>query len=426
VEAEIPLIMFCLVDCNSFYASCEKVFRPDLGEKPVVVLSNNDGCVIARSSEAKAKGVAMGELYHTNKERYRKLGVKVFSSNYEFYGDMSSRVMEVLANFTPNLEVYSIDEAFMDLFNFYKLDLLEYSRDIKRTVERWTGLPVSLGLAPTKTLAKIANRMAKKIPANQGVYMLDTHEKIEEALKQTAITDVWGIGRRHGRRLQNIGVTTAWDFTRLSHAWVRKNMAVVGERTWRELQGQACLDLELEKEAHKNIGNAKSFPKNLKTFAAIQQKLSTYASFSVAKLHEERRAARKIMIFVCTNPHRQDLLQYTKNIVLRFGQATNDLFTINQYIKKGLRCIYRQGYEYKKAGIFLTDLVPDDQIQLSLLQQPNQIAKGKATKAMVAINNKFGKHTVTVGTQKDKEYKLRQEHRSKRRTTRFDELLIVS
>jgi len=418
--------MYCLVDCNSFYASCEKVFRPDLKTSPVVVLSNNDGCVIARSAEAKAKGVAMGELYHTNKERYRKLGVQVFSSNYEFYGDMSSRVMETLANFTPNLEVYSIDEAFLDLFDFYKLDLQDYARDIKITVERWTGLPVSLGLAPTKTLSKIANRFAKKIAANKGVFILDTDQKIEEALKQTGITDVWGIGRQHGRRLQGIGVRTAWDFTRLSHSWVRQNMAVVGERTWRELRGQACLDLELEKQAHKNIGNAKSFPKNLKTYSEIQQKLSTYAGYSVAKLHEENQAAKKIMLWLCTNPHRSDLPQYTQNVVLKFGQATNDVFTINKYIKKGLRLIYRNGFEYKKAGIFLTDLVPADQVQLSLIQETNQLAKGKATAAMMAINNKFGRHTVTVGTQKDKEYKLRQGHRSPRFTTRFEELKIVS
>lgn len=234
--------MFALVDCNNFYASCERVFRPDLRNVPIVVLSNNDGCVIARSNESKKLGIKMGVPAYQIKDEVKKYGIRVFSSNYTLYGDMSNRVMTILSSFTPNMEVYSIDEAFLDLSGFS--DLKEYGKHIVDTTTKWTGIPVSMGVAPTKTLTKIANKFAKKYKKYEGVCIIDTEEKRIKALQKTEIGDVWGIGHRTEKKLKLQGVNTAYDFTQMHRSWVRKYMAVVGERTWLELQGESCISLE--------------------------------------------------------------------------------------------------------------------------------------------------------------------------------------
>jgi DNA polymerase V len=233
--------MFALCDCNSFYVSCERVFRPDLQGKPVVVLSNNDGCVVSRSNEAKALGIKMAVPFYQIKDLVKKHNIAVFSSNYELYQDLSNRVMTLLSEFAPETETYSIDELFLNFNGMEHFNLKEYGTQIVTTVEKYTGIPTCLGIAPTKTLAKLANHFAKKYPAYQRVCLIETSEKIEKALKLTEIADVWGIGYQLSEKLNRQGVRTAYDFTQLPRGWVRKNMTIVGERTWRELQGESCI-----------------------------------------------------------------------------------------------------------------------------------------------------------------------------------------
>ena len=253
-------MMFALIDCNNFYVSCERVFNPTLNKKPVVVLSNNDGCAISRSNEAKVLGIPMGAPAFKYEELFRKNNVKVFSSNFPLYGDMSSRVMSILSKFTPNIEIYSIDEAFLKFEGFENYDLESYCQEIKDMVLKWTGIPISIGIAPTKTLAKVANRIAKKFPERtSGVYLIDSSNKKENALKWLKIEDVWGIGFKHGKRLRNIKINTAYDFTNLEDNWVRKNMSVVGLRLKKELEGKSVLDLEEVRSPKKAIATTRSF-----------------------------------------------------------------------------------------------------------------------------------------------------------------------
>jgi len=254
--------MFALVDCNNFYASCERVFRPDLIGKPIVVLSNNDGCIIARSNEAKALKIPMGAPAYQYEKIFTENNVQVFSANFVLYGDMSSRVMNILSSYSPDIEIYSIDEAFLKLNGFEKFNLQTYGQKIQRRVTKWTGIPVSVGIAPTKALAKVANRIAKKYPEKtKSVYLIDSEEKRIKSLKWLKIEDVWGIGRQHAKKLNAIKVNTAYDFTQLDDSWVRKNMAIVGLRLKQDLQGIPVLDLE-ELQAKKNIAVTRSFEKN--------------------------------------------------------------------------------------------------------------------------------------------------------------------
>lgn len=279
--------MFGLVDCNNFYASCERVFNPSLNGKPVVVLSNNDGCVIARSNEAKALGIKMGVPAYQIKELVENKVVHAFSSNYTLYGDMSGRVMTILTELTPEIEVYSIDEAFINLDGIR--DIQSLGTEVVDRVTRGTGIPVSLGIAPTKTLAKVANKFAKKYPAYNRLCIIDSEEKRIKALKLFEIGDVWGIGRRQAAKLERQGVKTAYDFTQLSGAWVRKNMTVVGERTWKELRGFSCIDMESAPPAKKQICTSRSFGKMLTDIEPLTEAIATHASTCAKKLRLQNR-----------------------------------------------------------------------------------------------------------------------------------------
>src|ERR1035437_6487777 len=271
--------MFGLLDCNNFYASCERVFNPLLNGKPVVVLSNNDGCVIARSTEAKALGIPMGEPAYKLKDLIESKQVHVFSSNYVLYGDMSHRVMTTIALFTPEMEIYSIDEAFLLLDGFENIDLKEFGEKLVRTTIRNTGIPVSLGIAPTKTLAKAANRFAKKYKNYKGVCIIDTDEKREKALKLLEIGDVWGIGRQYSKKLQYYSINTAWDFTQRSKSWVRHTMGVTGERTWMELKGIPCIEMD-RPTSKKSICTSRSFGEKLTELAPVSEAVSNFAARS--------------------------------------------------------------------------------------------------------------------------------------------------
>ena len=284
--------MIALIDCNNFYCSCERVFNPTYVNRPVVVLSNNDGCVVARSNEAKALGIPMGEPAYKLKEVFERNGVAVFSSNYTLYGDMSRRVMNILSGFSPTAEIYSVDEAFLSLDGFDLYDLPSYCMHIRETVLSWTGIPTCVGVAPTKTLAKIANRIAKKNPNLKGVYILDKQSKIIDALHNTTIDDVWGIGRKYAALLHSYGIHTALEFSRCDPNWVRKRMSVVGQRTWSEPNGKKCIDITTIQNKKKSIITSRTFRASINELIPLSEAVSNYASKCAYKLRKEHTGAK--------------------------------------------------------------------------------------------------------------------------------------
>lgn len=414
--------MFGLIDCNNFYASCERVFNPSLNGKPIVVLSNNDGCVIARSNEAKALGIKMGIPAYQIKDIVKQHDVAVFSSNYVLYGDMSGRVMSMLAELAPEIEVYSIDEAFLNLEGIQDLQTL--GSEIARQVTRGTGIPVSGGIAPTKTLAKVANKFAKKYPAYNRLCIIDTEEKRIKALQLTDIGDVWGIGRRQAAKLEKQGVKTAYDFTQLSGAWVRKNMTVVGERTWKELRGISCIDMESAPPAKKQICTSRSFGKMIEDIDTMAEAIATHASTCARKLRKQKSYAMSLMVFIHTNNFREDLPQYWKNTVLHLPVPTNDTQEIVHYALAGLKTIFMQGYQYKKAGVIITEIT--EGAQLGLFDSVNREKREKLQQAIDRINGENSQRVKLAVQGTGRDWKLKQEQLSKRYTTDISEILTIN
>lgn len=420
--------MIALVDCNSFYASCEQVFRPDLWGKPVVVLSNNDGCVIAANREAKAlSSIPMFEPVFKIRKELKKNKVAIFSSNYTFYGEMSQRVMNILHQFSPQVEVYSIDESFIDVSGIVSVDATAYASQIRDRVFRFTGLPVGVGVAKTKVLAKVANRIAKKFPEELNtVYVIDTDEKRKKALKWLKVEDVWGIGRKHAKRLQEIGVHTAYDFTQLSPGWVRRNMTVVGLRIWNELQGKPCLDIQEMPKPKKGIGTAKSFGKPLEDLELIEEACAYYISEVAEVLRAQQSCANYVNVFLHTNRFSVKEDQYFKSITITLPVAANDTLRLTAAAKKALYKIYKPGYRYKKVGVCLLGIVPQEFVQGNLFH-PEKRNVQSLMETFDRLNYKYGKskvHSVLCGNRK-KEWELVQEDRGPRYTTRWDELVEI-
>jgi DNA polymerase V len=417
--------MFALVDCNNFYASCERVFRPDLNGKPVVVLSNNDGCVIARSNEAKAVGIPMGAPAYQFQKLFDEKQVHVFSANFALYGDMSSRIMSILSTYTPKMEIYSIDEAFLSFDGFELIDLNKTGLLMRRNVLRSTGVPVSVGFAPTKALAKVANRIAKKFPERTGgVYSIDTDEKRIKALKWLAIEDVWGIGRKHAKRFQYMSIKTAYDFVQLPDTWIKKNMSVIGLRLKRELEGISSIVME-ETNAKQSIATTRSFDKHYTTFDELKERIVTFAVTCAEKLRQQNSCCNSIMVFVHTNYFREDLDQYAKNIVIKLPFATNSGIEIAKFATEALRQIFVSGYHYKKAGVIVLDIVPEMPTQLNLFTNSNP--KHKALMAAIdKINNEIGQQKVMLAAQDPaRRWKMKQEKLSPRYTTKLSEIITI-
>lgn len=419
--------MIALMDCNSFYASCEQVFRPDLWGKPVVVLSNNDGCIIAANREAKAlTHIPMFEPVFKIKNELQKNNVTCFSSNYTLYGEMSQRVMHILKRFSPSVEVYSIDESFIALAEDKSRSLQLQGIQIKDTIFRETGLPVGVGVASTKVLAKVANRIAKKFNDKlENVYVIDTEEKRIKALKWTKIGDVWGIGRKHRKRLEEIGVYNAYDFTLLSAGWVQKNMTVVGLRVWQELQGKPCLSIEEMPAPKKAIGTAKSFGKPLDDLQLIEEACAYYISEVAEVLRHQKSCANYVQVFLHTNRFNHNEKQYSNSVVVTLPVATDNTFELISAAQKGLHSIFKNGYRYKKVGVNLLGILPKEFVQGNLFFPPKN--NDKLLKTVDLLNFKYGKSTVfsaQCGTRK-KEWELKHEERSPRYTTRWEELLTI-
>ncbi len=416
--------MFALVDCNNFYASCERVFNPDLNGKPVVVLSNNDGCVIARSNEAKSF-VPMGVAAFKYKDVFEQNNIAVFSSNYALYGDMSARIMKMLSTYSPKIDIYSIDEAFLRFDNFKYLDFQEYGIQMKKDVTKSTGIPISIGFATTKALSKVANRIAKKFSERtKGVYIIDNEEKRIKALKWLAIEDVWGIGRRHAKRLRKLNIRNAYQFTLLPDEWVRKNMSVVGLRLKRDLEGKPTLDLEKIK-TKKNIATTRSFDKNYSDFEKIKERVTTFSVSCAEKLRKQHSYCNTLLVFLHTNGYRKELPQYSKNIVVKLPFPSNSNIELAKFAVKGLERIFKKGFQYKKAGVIAMDITPQEQRQISLFENSDprhQVLMNVVDK----LNHSIGQQKIKLASQNlERTWKMRQERLSPRYTTQLKEIITV-
>ena len=416
---------FALVDCNNFYASCERVFDPRLIGKPVAVLSNNDGCVIARSEVVKRLGIPMGAPMHEHKETFRKNGVVVLSSNYALYGDMSARVMETLRPNVPAMEVYSIDEAFLELEDWQGVD---FARELRERVRRWTGIPVSIGIGPTKTLAKLANRLAKKTPELAGVLDLGMVRDLDETLSTVACGDIWGIGRRWAARLGAAGIHTALDLKRAGGGNVRRMLGVVGERIHRELYGVPCLALEEVPAPKKGIASAKSFGRPVESLQELEEALATYTARAAEKLRLGGLLAGQLHVFVATNPFSKDRPQYHAGAQTALAPATNHSPNLIAPALRLLRGLYRPGFIYKKTGIFVTDLIAESDRQPDLFDATEGVASRQQELDRIVddLNRRLGRNTLRYGSMGLRSrWAMKQGNRSKRFTTCWDELPVV-
>lgn len=419
--------MYALVDCNNFFVSCERAFQPELEGRPVVVLSNNDGCVVARSNESKAMGIKMGTPFFKVKYLVDQGKLVVRSSNYTLYGDLSARVMSLLSEVAPKLEVYSIDEAFMNMDGVRDEDLPGICRDLIRRIRRWTGIPVSIGIASTKTLSKVANHFAKKYKGYRGVCVIDTDEKMRKALSLTPIDDVWGVGWRGAPKLEATGIKTALDFVQRPVSWVRDRMGVIGVRTWSELQGIRMVEEE-KIEKRKSICTSRSFANNISDIDELVLRVSDFAGKCAEKLRKEGTAAGTVGIFLYTNRFREDLDQYYPTATVNLDVPANSASEIIRAALKALRYVYKPGYEYKKAGVVVTDIVDSDSIQQVLFGFDGQARErnDKISEVMDKVNTS-GENLLRLGTQRPGHYAdgIRREFRSGLYTTSWADLIEV-
>lgn len=416
--------MYALVDCNNFYASCERVFNPQLRNTPIVVLSNNDGCVIARSNEAKVLGIPMGAPAFEYRKTFAENNVQVFSSNYALYGDMSNRVATILKKYTPDIEVYSIDESFLKLKGFEKYNLNDYCLQIRKEVLQNTLIPTCVGVAPTKALSKVANRIAKKFPQFNGVYVIDTDEKRIKALKWLDIEDVWGIGRQFAKKLKARGVTKAYQFTQLPNEYVRKEFSVVGLRLKKELEGISVLDLE-EVANKKNIATTRSFDKTYSEKSYLEERISTFAATCAEKLRNQKSTSQIVTVFIYTNPFNENNQQYYKSINVPIPFPTNSSIELAKYAKKGLDLIFKEGYHYKKAGVIVGGIAPENEKQFNMFED-EPVHHRKAMNVIDKLNFKYGAKKLKLGSQAlDQTWKMRQDLLSPNYTTKWDDVLEV-
>jgi len=415
--------MFALVDCNNFYASCERVFNPKIEKKPVIVLSNNDGCVIARSNESKELGIKMGEPVFKIKNIIEKYNINVFSTNFALYGDFSKRVMNVLRSEVIQMEVYSVDEAFLDFTDYATK---ERGIALREKVKQWTGIPVSLGIASTKVLSKVASHIAKK-HTKSGVFVFDDEDLIRRALNVFPVEDLWGVGKKNAKRLKEAGIFTALQFRECDSGWIRRNMSVNGVRLQKELFGEVCYPLELKRNRKKNICTARSFGVEVKELSNLKEAISSHANTCAKKLREEKSCCTSISVFINTNPFKPQAKQYNPYKVIQLNVPTNDSMEIVKAALEGLESIFRNDCIYKKAGVIVGRTVPQGQTQLSLF---DSLDRGKRKNINIAgdkVNSLMGKNKIHLAVEGNgRKWKLKQERLSPCYTTRFAEILEVS
>jgi DNA polymerase V len=425
--------LIAIVDCNSFYCSCERLFRPDLDNKPVVVLSNNDGCIISRTDEAKKIGVGMAAPYYQNKEIIEKNKVAVFSSNYNLYGDLSMRVMDTLRYLVgeQQVEVYSVDEAFLKLDMIPDNNMHQACQQIKETVEQWTGIKVSVGAGPSKVLSKVANKLSKKNKKeSQGVMVLQSVHEIKEALERTRIDDIWGVGRQYAIKLHNLGIDDGWQLRNMPEEWARKNMGgVVGTRLIRELRGIPCIPMKDPLETKKMIATTRMFGTPVFALNEIKEAVATYVSRAAEKLRRQYSAASSLRVFVVTNGYRKDKYEYnpqSRYQYTNFPKATSDTAELIRFALPLAEKLYEPGLKYLKAGVILGGIVPDNSIQANLFVNQSRHQKRFLMEAVDNINFSNRDDIIKyVASGLKRNWKMRQELRSKRFTTRWDELYEI-
>jgi DNA polymerase V len=419
---------YALVDCNNFYVSCERLFRPELKRRPVVILSNNDGCVVSRSQEAKKLNIPMATPLFKVEQLLKRHRVEIFSSNYTLYADISSRVMQTLETFSPQVEIYSIDEAFLDLTGFITAEArYDYGQKIRQTVQRHVGIPVCVGIAPTKTLAKLANYGAKTYPATHGVVDLSQPERRDRLLKITPVSEIWGVGKRTLLRLQHMGIYTAWDLSALSIKTARRQFSVVMERTIRELRGEACIDIDAQPAPQQQVICSRSFGEKISAYAPLRETVCEFAARAAEKLRHNRQLARMITVSVRTSAYSAEEPCYANSASGSLPSYSNDSRQIIARATSLLQNVWKDGYRYAKAGVMLSDLSADNPFQPDLFDDPSCRARNTALmKAMDQINH-GGSGSIWLGGQRpQRDWFMNRAHLSPAYTTCWEQLPIVS
>ena len=419
---------YALVDCNNFFVSCERAFQPELEGKPVVVLSNNDGCVVARSNESKAMGIKMGTPFFKIRDKVESGNLIVRSSNYSLYGDLSSRVMSILAAAVPKIEIYSIDEAYLCVDGIDKKKLEVLCPELVRRIRKWVGIPVSIGIASTKTLAKVANHFAKKYPGYKGVCRIVTEEQRVKALKLTPIGDVWGIGRRVAPRLLAMGLTTAYDYVSMPQDWVYKNLGLGGLRVWNELNGKESVEEERD-DARQSICTSRSFAETITDIQELSARVSDFAAKCAEKLRHDGTAAYCINTFLYTNRFREDKPQDFPDATIRLDMPASSTQEVVSAALKALKLIWKPGFEYKKAGVVVFDIVNRDERQLMLFETDSAKKEKQdvLSQVMDNVNVSSGQNVLRVATQRSGHYAdgIRREHASRLFSTDWDSIIEI-
>lgn len=416
--------MIALVDCNNFYVSCERVFNPSLVGKPVVVLSNNDGCVISRSNEAKELGIRMGAPTHQIAAEIEKYKIAVFSSNYTLYGDLSNRVMTLLEELSPRVENYSIDEAFLHLHEVE--DLQSFGEKVRKVIFKGLGMPVSIGIAPTKTLAKIANKKAKKELNLSGVCILETPQQIELALKTTKVADVWGIGWNLSKKLMQVNILTAYHYAQAPSSWVKKNMTITGLRTQDELNGKPSIDEENQFTDKKVICTSRSFGVLQTELAGLEEAVAYFASTSAEKLRKQNSCAAVLYVFLHTNSFNKNAPQYYPSKTVVLPVATNASNELVHYAVEALRAMYKKGYRYKKAGVIVSEIVKQENVQTNLFDDNDRERQAKVMQVFDLLNKKHGTGKLKLAIQGNTNgWVLKRELLSKQASTDWKQIIEI-
>ena len=416
--------MYAIIDCNNFYASCERVFNPKLNDKPVIVLSNNDGCVIARSNESKRLGIKMGVPAFKIKHIINKHNINVFSTNFSLYGDMSKRVINTISTFDIKMEIYSIDEVFLDISEFKYHEINDFLNEIKNKILKWTGIPVSIGAARTKTLAKAANYISKRSKKHKGIFIINDFNR-KQVLKLIPSIDVWGIGRKLNFFLISNGINTAFDISNIDLNWIKNKTNITTQKTVKELMGESCISIN-NNFNKKSICTSRTFGNMVESLSDLESSITMYATRCAEKLRRQNSCATIAIAYVKTNIFRNDLPYYFNSKIINFSVPTSDTGEIISCILKELRKIYKIGFKYKKAGVILSGIVPNNCVQQDLFDTINRNKKNKIMISIDKINNKMGRDTIRYASQNfAKKYILKQQRLSKSYTTRWGQLLEI-
>lgn len=417
--------MFALADCNNFFVSCERVFRPELNGRPVIVLSSNDGCAIARSNEAKALGIKMGDPLFKIRDIVKRNNVTIFSSNMALYADFSRRIRMILREVAPHIEVYSIDEAFLDLRGVSNDDFDVFAKELSTRCRRLTGIPVSVGVAPTKTLAKIAAELCKRYPKLRGGCYMHRDEDIIKVLKKTAVEDVWGIGRRTTPRLKARGIQTAYDFRVLPREWVQRNMGITGVRTWQELNGIPAIGFEAVAEAKQSICNSRSFATEIYDIRELSEQIAKFATMTAEKLRKQNTVCQRLTVFAFTNRFHENEAQQYGYITLPFVEPTDSTLEIVRTAHEALAEIFVRGVGYKKAGVIASEIIPREALHVSMFSAEHNERHHRLMEAIDIINSTAGCEAVTLASAGRGGSLNRSDYRSPRYTTSWSDIPII-